>query len=529
MSGHVVALGLGGGHGGRPGGVELDGADHRQIGRLLLEQLGGLLHQIHVRALARAEGGVGEHADLRVDAEGAGGLGGLQRDFGKLLGVRVEVDGAVGEHGHMVLEAHEERARDQFLARLGLDDLQGGAHGVSGGMHGTRNQSVGIAEHHQHGAEVAGVGQLLAGLLLGHALLGAQLAQFGHHRLEHVLVVHGLESGAPQTVQPQFPAAGQDGVLVAHDDEVHGLTFEQVIGRLDDAVLLAFGQHDGLLVALGLAEQVELEGVRRDRRGDVHVERGEHLVDGSVLAEGLKGQVLGGFVGEGHLRQSPDWQAVFGEGLFDGEGVTRLAAGHEDAEHRIARGAHALDGQLHGFVELVRPSVHGAHGQEYPGLQIGGDVRVELVGGRVVDVGFVGADDQGGVRAGDLHGVVELADDVSAGGVLVGAHLMHVEAGGQGHAESRIGGGEQDGGEFVMVRHGRPEHHGLVFGGQRIEHAIGDDVASIGAFGAGDVYTGDGHDVSFDISMIRTITHCSGDHRYRSRSVAAGETQKAGA
>ena len=32
-----------------------------------------------------------------------------------------------------------------------------------------------------------------------------------------------------------------------------------VVGRLDDAVLLAFGQHDGLLVALGLAEQAELE------------------------------------------------------------------------------------------------------------------------------------------------------------------------------------------------------------------------------------------------------------------------------
>ena len=163
---------------------------------------------------------------------------------------------------------------------------------------------------------------------------------------------------------------------------------------------------------------------------------------------------------------------------------------------------------MHGFVELVRPAVDGAHGQEHAGLQIGGDVRVELVGGRVVDVGFVGADDQGGVRAGDLHGVVELADDVSAGGVLVGAHLMHVEAGGQGHAESGIGSGEQDRGEFVMVGHSRAEHHGLVLGSQCVEHAVSDDVAAIGAFRAGDIYTGDGHDVfvSFDDQHDRDHT-----------------------
>ena len=362
MSSHIVALGLGGGYGGGPSGVELDGTDHRQIRSLLLEQLGGFLDHVHVRSLAGTEGGVGEHTDLRVDAEGTCGLGGLQRDFGKLLGVRVEVDGAVGEHGHMVLEAHEECAGDQLLAGLGLDDLQGRAHGVGGGVHGAGDQAVGVAEHHEHGAEVAGVGQLLAGLLLGHALLGTQLAQLGDHGLQHVLVVHSLEAGAIQVVQAQFLAASQNGVLVAHDDEVHDLALKQVVGRLDDAVLLAFGQHDGLLVALGLAEQAELEGVRGDGRGDVHIERGEHFIGGSVLTEGLQRQILGGFIGERHLRKSPDRQAVLGEGLLNGESVARLASGHEDAEHLVASGLHALDGQLDGLVELVRPTVDGAHG-----------------------------------------------------------------------------------------------------------------------------------------------------------------------
>ena len=123
-------------------------------------------------------------------------------------------------------------------------------------------------------------------------------------------------------------------------------------------------------------------------------------------------------------------------------------------------------------------------------------------------MGLVGAHDQGGVRAGNVHGIVERADDIATGGVLILAHLVHVEAGGQGHAESGIGGGEQDRGEFVMVGHSRAEHHGLVLGSQCVEHAVSDDVAAIGAFRAGDIYTGDGHDVfvSFDNQHDRDHT-----------------------
>ena len=163
---------------------------------------------------------------------------------------------------------------------------------------------------------------------------------------------------------------------------------------------------------------------------------------------------------------------------------------------------------MHGLVQLVRPAVDGAHGQEHAGLQVGGHIRIEFVAGRIIDMRLVGADDQCGIRTGHIHGVVERADDVATGGVLILAHLVHIEAGGQGHAESGIGGGEQDRGEFVMVGHSRAEHHGLVLGSQCVEHAVSDDVAAIGAFRAGDIYTGDGHDVfvSFDNQHDRDHT-----------------------
>mgnify|MGYP007077728068 CR=1 FL=1 len=194
VSGHVVALGLGGCHVGRPCGVELDGADDGQVRSLLLDDSRGLFDDVHVRPLAGAEGGVGEHADLGLDAERLGGHGGLQRDLRELFGVRVEVDGAVGEHGHVVLEAHQEGAGDEPLPGLGLDDLQRRTHGVCGGVDRAGHQTIGVTEHDEHRAEIARVGQLLAGLLFGHALLGAQLAQLGDHGLEDVLVVHGLGS-----------------------------------------------------------------------------------------------------------------------------------------------------------------------------------------------------------------------------------------------------------------------------------------------------------------------------------------------
>ena len=66
--------------------------------------------------------------------------------------------------------------------------------------------------------------------------------------------------------------------------------------------------------------------------------------------------------------------------------MARLAARHKDAQHLVAGGLHAFDGETDGVLELVRPTVDGAHGEEDAGLQVGGDVRVELVGGWVVDV-----------------------------------------------------------------------------------------------------------------------------------------------
>ena len=186
----------------------------------------------------------------------------------------------------MVLEAHQEGAGDEPLPGLGLDDLQRRTHGVCGGVDRAGHQTIGVTEHDEHRAEIARVGQLLAGLLFGHALLGAQLAQLGDHGLEDVLVVHGLEACLAQMGQTEFRAPGEDRALVAHDDEVRDLALQQVVGRLDDAVLFAFGQHDRFLVRFGAAEQAVLEGVRGDREVDLDVDGPQDLFGWHVRLEG---------------------------------------------------------------------------------------------------------------------------------------------------------------------------------------------------------------------------------------------------
>ena len=189
----------------------------------------------------------------------------------------------------MVLEAHEECAGDQLLAGLGLDDLQGRAHGVGGGVHGAGDQAVGVAEHHEHGAEVAGVGQLLAGLLLGHALLGAQFAQLGDHRSEHFLVVLGLELRLFKGFETKLLAAGENAFPVSDDDQIDDITLKQIVGRLDDAVFGSFRKHDGFLVRLGLAQQTVLECVWRGRRLEWSLDSGDKLFGVDIRLECLRG------------------------------------------------------------------------------------------------------------------------------------------------------------------------------------------------------------------------------------------------
>ena len=98
----------------------------------------------------------------------------------------------------------------------GLDQLQGGTHGVGGGIGGAAQQGVGIAHLDQHGAEVVALEQI------GTAVLGAHLALAElHHRLHHLLhfgIGRGVDDLQALDVKAALRGLGLDDLDVSDED-----------------------------------------------------------------------------------------------------------------------------------------------------------------------------------------------------------------------------------------------------------------------------------------------------------------------
>ena len=137
---------------------------------------------------------------------------------------------------------------------------------MRGRVGGTRDHAVGVAHVDHHGAEVGHVGDLLAGLLEGDALLGAQARELLGVALAVGGVVHGDNLGGAQ-VEAELAGALGDVVGVAHEGDVGDAGGEDLGGGLENAVVVGFGQDDALAVGAGTLDEVCLEGERGDGRG----------------------------------------------------------------------------------------------------------------------------------------------------------------------------------------------------------------------------------------------------------------------
>src|SRR5699024_8009298 len=95
-------------NGGDGSGVELQWAVQLQVRVVCLRLLDGGGDGLDVLARTGGAGGVGQHRDLRVDAELGGRLRGHRGDLGELLGGRVRVVRAVTEGPQVAVHDHEE-------------------------------------------------------------------------------------------------------------------------------------------------------------------------------------------------------------------------------------------------------------------------------------------------------------------------------------------------------------------------------------------------------------------------------------
>ena len=253
MAGHLGVRALGMGHTGRNGGVELQLAVHVQVGGQSLQLVAGVAHFVHVLALAGTQGRIAEVSNLGIDAEDLGGLGSLQTNLHQLVLGGLDVDGAVPHSQDLVLADaigadQNEAGGHDLVAGLGLDDLQGGTDRVGGGIGGAAQQSVGIAHLHQHGAEVVGLLEELAALLLTHLAL-AQLHQGGDHLL-HVGEGLGINDLSAPDVEAGFLGSSLDLIEIAHQHRGQEGTGQQAGGRLQNAGIRALSEDN--LPGMGL-------------------------------------------------------------------------------------------------------------------------------------------------------------------------------------------------------------------------------------------------------------------------------------
>ena len=228
--------------------------------------------QCHGAALAGALGGEAQHSHLRVDAEqlcGAGSLHshlcqlGSSRDLdlaGSLIdGIGViNVDSAVA-HGNALqtlfaaVAVQNKAGAHQMCALLGLDQLQSRTDGVGGGVGSAAQQAVCLAHLHQHGAEVVGLLQQ-GGALLSGLLALAQLHHGADHLIETgvVLRVDDLGSG---NIKVTGGGSSLALCLVAHHNDLQHALGQQLACGLQNAGVIALGEHDRLGICLQLCYQ----------------------------------------------------------------------------------------------------------------------------------------------------------------------------------------------------------------------------------------------------------------------------------
>ena len=238
------------------GRVQLQFAVQHQAGVELLGDAGGFLHLGDQVVLGRALGGEGEHGHARLDTrQRAGAICRAQSDAGQLLGVGVDVHGAVGKDHHaivaigLVRALHQEAGRHGLDAGLGLDDLQSRAQHVARGVDGAGNEAVRVAHLHHHHAVVHGILDQFRGLLGGHAL---GLAQLVERRGVLFALVRGPGVDDLKALQRRARRHFLDLCRIAQQRQGGDALRNDLHRGLYVAALLALGQHDVLDVGLRL-------------------------------------------------------------------------------------------------------------------------------------------------------------------------------------------------------------------------------------------------------------------------------------
>ncbi len=247
---------------------ELQLAVQHQLGSHFTRNAGGFLNLGHVVMLGAALSGEAQHSHARLNAgQAARRIRRTQSNVGQLLGIGIDVNGAVGKDHDAVVAVfglgglHQEAGRNGLHAGLGLDDLKRRAQHIAGRMDRAGNQAVGIAHLDHHHAVVHRIGHQLGRLLLRHALGLAQLIQLlGIGR--RLLGRRGVNDFHAAQAHIELFCHSLDLGRVAQHDHLGQTGLGNLRSRLNVTLLFALGQHDALHIGRSL--RLDLVNNRHD-------------------------------------------------------------------------------------------------------------------------------------------------------------------------------------------------------------------------------------------------------------------------
>ena len=134
---------------------------------------------------------------------------------------------------------------------------------VRRGVRSAGDHAVGIAHVHHHGAEVRRIRYEVGRLVVRHALVGAQARVLGREAVD-IDRVERAQHVRARDVEAELDRARAHLERFAEDRQLGHPPLEQDRGGLEDAVVIALGQHDAArsVLASGV-EQLVLEHERR--------------------------------------------------------------------------------------------------------------------------------------------------------------------------------------------------------------------------------------------------------------------------
>mmetsp|Transcript_18975 Transcript_18975/g.31899 ORF Transcript_18975/g.31899 Transcript_18975/m.31899 type:complete len:378 (-) Transcript_18975:941-2074(-) len=362
-------------------GIELHGPLEGDVGHDRLRLGGRVLHLGDEIALVGVSRGIRQQRHARLDAKRLGGDGGGSGNVPELVLVGIDVDGAVAVDVHLLGQQHEEHARHQREPRRRLYYLEGGAHGVGGGVAGPRHHPVRHPAEHHHGAVVVPVHDQVVGLLDSHALgLSALEERFCHLRV--VGRIGRVDDVAAREVHLELRGQLLYGIHVAEHRHAAELSPGEQAGGADDALVVALGQDDVLHVRTSCL----CDGVLEQLWGHAHLFVGVNLLGDPIVVHVFLRYDLDRF--KLAVRRRCDPPRPLMEGL---DGFEAAEGGGEDGEGQAGL-RQAVDHLDDHAVQLTRAVAdqHARHGGHPSGLEGEHEAEEHLGAGGVGDKEAVG-------------------------------------------------------------------------------------------------------------------------------------------